>query len=380
MTENNTEIQRLKSGKKASFTGILVNLLLFAIKIVIGISSKSVAIAADAVNNLTDAASSGVSLIGFNIAAKPADDEHPFGHGRMEDISALIVAVIVTALAIDLGKSAIEKIISPSEVKISIVQCIFLLFTVFMKFFLFVYFRHVGKKIDSLSLQGAAFDSLSDILGTTMVLASIGIGYLWDVKLDGYAGLIVAGIILKGGIGLIKETVEPLLGGCPDHELVVKMKETLMSNPAIHGVHDIILHSYGHNRYFATAHAELSENLSSTEAHDILEQAEINLSQQLPVTLVLHCDPFNTDNPETKEWRVRLENKLLDIDDLLKLYDFKMEREISDSEEVLHFYFHLLTPRKYLMREYEIKEILERSLAGYPFKSILHITYVNSFV
>ena len=278
MTENNTEIQRLKSGKKASFTGILVNLLLFAIKIVIGISSKSVAIAADAVNNLTDAASSGVSLIGFNIAAKPADDEHPFGHGRMEDISALIVAVIVTALAIDLGKSAIEKIISPSEVKISIVQCIFLLFTVFMKFFLFVYFRHVGKKIDSLSLQGAAFDSLSDILGTTMVLASI-------------------------GIGLIKETVEPLLGGCPDHELVVKMKETLMSNPAIHGVHDIILHSYGHNRYFATAHAELSENLSSTEAHDILEQAEINLSQQLPVTLVLHCDPFNTDNPETRTMR-----------------------------------------------------------------------------
>ena len=149
-----------------------------------------------------------------------------------------------------------------------------------------------------------------------------------------------------------------------------------MRNPQIHGVHDIILHSYGHNRYFATAHAELSENLSSTEAHDILEQAEIDLSQQLPVTLVLHCDPFNTDNPETKEWRVRLENKLLEIDDLFKLYDFKLEKENG----VLHFYFHLLTPRKYLMRENEIKSILERYLGGYPLLTELHITYVNSFV
>lgn len=374
------ETKRLKSGRNASLVGITVNIILFIIKIVIGIASKSVAVAADAFNNLTDAASSGVSLLGFNVAARPADDEHPFGHGRMEDISALIVAVIVTALALNLGKSAIEKIISPSEVNITLVQCGFLLFTVFMKLFLFIYFRHVGKKIDSLSLQGAAFDSLSDILGTVMVLLSIGASYLWDVKLDGYAGLIVAAIILKGGISLIIETAEPLMGGCPDHELVDKMKENLMQNPQIHGVHDIILHSYGHNRYFATAHAELSENLSSTEAHDILEQAEISLSQVLPITLVLHCDPFDTDNPETKQWRVRLENKLLEIDDLLKLYDFKMERSVENNEAVLHFYFHLLTPRKYLNQEEQIRNILQNSLAEYHLKTVLHITYINSFV
>ena len=369
-------IQRLHEGKKASIVGIMMNFLLFCIKVVIGVSAGSVALIADAVNNLSDAATSGVSLIGFNIAAKPADDEHPFGHGRMEDIAALIVAVLVTAIGLDFCKSAIEKIINPSEVNMNITQAGFVVLTVFFKIGLFFYFRYVGRKIESLSLQGAAFDSLSDTIGTLMVLAAAAAGSLWGLQLDGYATLVVSIIILRGGFGLIKETIEPLMGGCPDCELVEKMKKILMRNPQIHGVHDIILHSYGHNRYFATAHAELSENLSSTEAHDILEQAEINLSQQLPVTLVLHCDPFNTDNPETKEWRVRLENKLLEIDDLFKLYDFKLEKENG----VLHFYFHLLTPRKYLMRENEIKSILERYLGGYPLLTELHITYVNSFV
>lgn len=374
MAEN--DLQRLKQGKRASLVGIFVNLLLFVIKIIIGISAKSVALAADAVNNLTDAASSGVSLAGFNIAAKPADDEHPFGHGRMEDISALIVAVLVTAIGLNFAKSAIEKIISPSQVEMSLVQTGFILLTVFFKIGLFFYFRHVGRKIGSLSLQGAAFDSLSDIIGTATVLVSVWIGSIWDIQLDGYAALLVSLIILKGGVDLIKETAEPLMGGCPDREFVNEMKNILMSNPEIHGVHDIILHSYGHNRYFATAHAELSENLSSVEAHDILEQAEIDLAQKLPVTLVLHCDPFDTDNPESKEWRVRIENKLLELDDLFKLYDFKQSKE----DKTVHLYFHLLTPRKYLMRETEIQRFLERSLEDLPVKTEFHITYVNSFV
>ncbi|MBR1966584.1 MAG: cation transporter [Lentisphaeria bacterium] len=378
MSENivMTERQRLRSGRIASITGILVNLLLFVIKIVIGISAKSVALAADAVNNFTDAASSGISLLGFNIAAKPADDEHPFGHGRMEDIAALIVAVIVTAIGLDFGKSAIEKILNPSVVELNIVQTGFVLLTVFFKIGLFFYFRYVGRKIDSLSLQGAAFDSLSDILGTLTVLASVGVGYLWGWQLDGWAGLIVAIIILRGGFGLIKETVEPLLGGCPDKELVDEMKNILMENPAIHGVHDIILHSYGHNRYFATAHAELSVELSSTAAHDILEQAEIEVSQRIPVTLVLHCDPFNTDDPELKNWRVCLENKIAEIDALLKLYDFKMEK----NNDKVYFYFHLLTPRKYSGRENEILNILYKHLSGMNIKPELHVTFVNSFV
>ena len=371
-----TEIRRLKQGKTASVIGIAVNLLLFGIKIIIGISAKSVALAADAVNNLTDAASSGISLAGFNIAAKPADDEHPFGHGRMEDIAALIVAVIVTAIGLDFGKSAIEKILNPSEVSMNAVQTAFIILTVFFKIGLFFYFRHVGRKINSLSLQGAALDSLSDTLGTVLVLVSVGINYIWGLQLDGWAGLLVAFIILKGGFGLIKETVEPLMGGCPDRELVNNMRNILLENPQIKGVHDIIIHSYGRNRYFATAHAEISRDFSSAEAHDIMEQAEIDLSQKLPVTLVLHCDPFDTDNPETKEWRVRLENKLLEIDDLFKLYDFKLIQK----DDILHFHFHLLTPRKYLMHEYEIENILTRSLAGCPFKFEFHITYINSFI
>ena len=372
----NLEVSRLNQGKTASIVGIAVNLLLFGIKIVIGISAKSVALAADAVNNLTDAASSGVSLAGFNIASKPADDEHPFGHGRMEDIAALIVAVIVTAIGLDFGKSAVEKILNPSQVSLSLFQTIFILLTIFFKVGLFFYFRYVGKKINSLALQGASLDSLSDTLGTVLVLVSVGVDYLWGWHLDGWAGLLVALIILKGGFGLIKETVEPLMGGCPDRELVNSIKKILLENPDIKGVHDIIIHSYGHNRFFATAHAEMSSQHSSSEAHDILEQAETKLAQRLPVTLVLHCDPFDTDNPESKEWRVRLENKLLDIDDLFKLYDFKLVKK----DDVLHFYFHLLTPRKYLMQEKEIENILIRSLADSQCKFEFHITYINSFV
>lgn len=367
---------RLKQGKKASIVGIFVNLILFVIKIIIGVTAKSVALVADAVNNLTDAASAGVSFLGFNISSKPADDEHPFGHGRMEDVTALIVAVIVTAIGLDFGKSAIEKIISPSAVEISFVQGGFIVLTILMKLGLFFYFRHVGKKIDSLSLQGAAFDSLSDILGTGVVFLSIICSYLWGWQLDGWATLIVACIILRGGIGLVIETVNPLIGGCPDGEIVEKMKEILLADPAIHGVHDIILHSYGHDCYFATAHAELSENLSSIEAHDILEQAEINLSQQLPITLVLHCDPFDTDKPEVKEWRVKLENIFVAMDDLFKLYDFKM----SSENGVYHFYFHLLTPRKYLNQEEEIRKVLAKKLEDSGVAAELHITFVNSYV
>lgn len=375
-TTQQEKISRLQIGKRTSVVGIIVNIFLFVIKIIISISVRSVALAADAVNNLSDAASSTVSLVGFNVSAKPADDEHPFGHGRMEDISALIVAVIVTAIGIDFGKTAIEKIIAPQLVRMSLLQTGLVGITIFFKLGLFFYFRYAGKKIDSLSLQGAAFDSLSDIVGTTLVLVSVGAGYLWGLKLDGYAGLLMALIICKGGISLVKETAAPLIGGCPDHTIVDKMKQILMRNPKIHGVHDIIIHNYGHDCYFATAHAELSDDLGSIEAHDILEQAEIELARELPITLVLHCDPFDTNNPEVKQWRVRLENILASKDDLFKLYDFKMEK----IDDVLHFYFHLLTPRKYFNHESEISELLSNILQKENVKSELHITFINSFV
>lgn len=373
---NNDNTQRLKLGKQASMTGIGVNFLLFTIKIIIGISAKSMALVADAVNNFTDMATAIISLVGFNMASKPADDEHPFGHGRMEDIAALIVAVLITSIGLNFGKSGIEKILNPSAVEINLIQTLFIVLTVFFKIGLFFYFRYIGKKINSLSLCGAAFDSLSDTVGTLLVLLAFGISYFCGIQLDGYATLLVSLIILKGGFDLLKETIEPLMGSCPPAEIVEKIKQVLLTNPQIHGVHDIIIHSYGHNYYFATAHAELSEKLSCIEAHDILEQAEINLAKKLPVTLVLHGDPFKTDDPVSKIWRVRLENKLLEIDELFKLYDFKIVME----PDVVRLYFHLLTPRKYLMHENEIKAILEDYLKDFECPCELNITYINSFV
>lgn len=378
MLDGNEKIEnkRFQYGKIAAVTGIIVNSLLFGVKLIVGLLSSSVAIMADAINNLSDVASSAVALMGFNIASKPADDEHPFGHGRIEYVSALVISVIIIALGIDFLKEGVMRIFKPTAVSIDTFEIVIIILAIFAKVGLYFFYTAIGKKINSLTLKAAAFDSLSDTVSTIVVLLALLIDKFTGWQLDGYAGTIVSILIITGGIMLVKESMNPLLGEMPDHNLVSAMEKILLNNPQIHGIHDIIIHSYGPNRYFATAHAEVEQSLSSLEVHNILEQAEIELAKQLPVTLVLHCDPFDIENQEVKKWRARVENIFGQADIRLKLYDFRIE--LMDNHTVLHF--HLLIPRDYSVDKQHIYQMIGRRMREFnePYK--LKIEFINSFV
>ncbi len=338
---------RTAYGILAGWVGIFSNIVLCLVKLVIGIFSGSIAISADAVNNLSDAGSSAITLIGFKMAAKPADDEHPFGHGRIEYVAGLVVAIIIVAVGLNFLKTSFERIIHPAEVEITAVALLILLLTLPVKLWMFFFYRKVARRIDSETVHAVAFDSLSDILTTSLVILSLIVSRFTDLPVDGCAGLLVALFIVTGGIKVIREIINPLLGECPDRRIVDELKTRLMECEGIEGVHDIILHNYGPNRYFATAHAEVSPNTNAVYLHDILEAAEVEIARRLPIRLLLHCDPFSSQNPELKQWRTRTEDIIGALDPNMQVYDFRL----AEQENRPHIEFSLLIPRKYSRAE-----------------------------
>ena len=338
---------RTAYGILTGWAGIVANLLLCTVKLAIGVISGSIAISADAVNNLSDAGSSAITLIGFKMAAKPADDEHPFGHGRIEYVAGLVVAIIIVAVGLNFLKTSFERILHPEGIEITAGALLILLLTLPVKLWMFFFYRKVADRIDSETVRAVAFDSLSDILTTSLVILSLVVSRFTDFPVDGSAGLLVALFIVIGGIKVIREIINPLLGECPDRRLVEELKKRLMECEGIKGVHDIILHNYGPNRYFATAHAEVSPNTNAVYLHDILEAAEVKIAQALPIRLLLHCDPFSSQNPELKRWRTRTEDIIGALDPNMQVYDFRLAEEMNHP----HIEFSLLVPRKYSRAE-----------------------------
>ncbi len=349
--KNNKDITsppvRTAYGILTGWVGILSNLVLCLVKLGIGIFSGSIAISADAVNNLSDAGSSAITLIGFKMAAKPADDEHPFGHGRIEYVAGLVVAIIIVAVGLNFLKTSFERILHPAEITITTTALLILLLTLPVKLWMFFFYRKVARRIGSETIHAVAFDSLSDILTTSLVILSLIVSRFTDLPVDGCAGLLVALFIVIGGLKVIREIINPLLGECPDHRLVDALKEQLLKCEGIKGVHDIILHNYGPNRYFATAHAEVSPDANAVYLHDILEAAEVKIAQSLPIRLLLHCDPFSSQNPELKLWRTRTEDIIGTLDPNMQVYDFRL----AEQGKQLHIEFSLLVPRKYSRAE-----------------------------
>ncbi len=364
---------RLTYGVMTGVVGITVNLLLFAVKLTAGLLAGSIAIAADAVNNLSDAGSAIITLAGFKISSRPADSGHPFGHGRMEYVAGVVVSVIILAVGFDFLKESVSRIISPSPVQAGGIVLAIIAGTILLKGWLFLFYRKIGKKIDSEVIRAAALDSLSDMLGTSVVLGAVFASRYTDFPVDGCAGTLVALVLLTGGLKVLKETTDPLLGECPDPELVDKLKACLLANKGIRGVHDIILHNYGPNRYFATAHAEVAMEGDLLEIHDMLEAAEVEVSKKLPIHLLLHCDPYDIKNPQVKEWRVRMEDVTAEFDPKFKLYDFRMP-----APHVLHF--HLLIPRNYKHSGDEILQILTERMKKYDPELELKIEFLNSYI
>ena len=315
---------RYAYGKTAGAIGIVTNLLLFAAKIAVGILSGSITVVADAINNLSDAGSSIITLLGFKISAKPADEEHPFGHARFEYVSGLIVAFIVVAIGLMLGKSSVEKIIAPTPLSFSAVTFLVLGAAILTKLFLALLYYDFGKAISSDALKASAADSRNDVIATCSVLVAGFIYYFSGLNLDGYMGVAVSLFILISGIKLVKETVDPLLGTPPSKDLVKEIKEKLLAYDGVLGIHDLMLHSYGATQIFASVHVEVDAEVDALISHDLVDNIEREVFAALNVHLSVHTDPVAANNPESDRLQAKVTQTLLALNPNLSLHDFRM--------------------------------------------------------
>lgn len=304
--------------------GIGLNLLLFAGKLLAGILSRSIAVTADAVNNLSDAGSSVVTLLGFKLAAQAPDRDHPFGHGRMEYVSGLVVSMVILLMGVELGKTSAEKILHPQPVDFSPVVVFILAASILVKLYMALYNRSVGKKISSAAMGAASADSLSDCLATGAVLLGILAGHFWNVQIDGWCGSAVAVFILWSGFTAARDTVNPLLGQPPSPEFVAQIHELVRTHPEIIGVHDLIVHDYGPGRRILSLHAEVPASGDILELHDVVDGLERELNEELGCLATIHMDPVVNDGGLTAETRERVAAMVRIIDPGIGIHDFRL--------------------------------------------------------
>lgn len=318
------EYVRNKYGYLAGVVGILMNFLLFGFKLVIGLLTSSIAVMADAFNNLSDMASSIVTIIGFKLSSVPPDEEHPFGHGRLEYISALVVAFMVMLVGVQFIKSSFERILNPVPIKFEIIPFIILFVSILIKIWLSRFNNFIGKKIDSSALKAAALDAMGDVVTSSCVVLSFLAAKFTSIPIDGYVGIVVALLILYAGFSLVKDTINPLLGEAPDEELVNSIIDGLMSYDMVIGVHDLIIHNYGVGKSIASIHAEIPSDKDILDIHEIIDTAERELSEKLKIYLVIHMDPVNVQDEEIYETRQELEDMLKQNPYILSIHDFRI--------------------------------------------------------
>ena len=329
--KNNENIKdpkvRNNYGNLGGIVGIIINFMLFLIKFFVGMLVGSIAISADAFNNLSDAGSSIITIIGFKMANKPADAEHPFGHGRIEYLSALIVAFLVMLVGVQFIKASIDRIFNPTVVTFELVPFILLLISIGFKVWLSTFNKYIGNKINSSALKAAAADSLGDVFTSSTVVISFLISKFTTFPIDGYIGVFVALAILYAGFGLVKETLNPLLGEAPDPELVNDICEKVLSYPLISGVHDLIVHNYGPGRIIASLHAEIPSDVDIMEIHNTIDMAEREVSRDLNIHLVIHMDPICVITDEIKETWDYVEKVLRRYPEIKSMHDFRIVGE-----------------------------------------------------
>ena len=368
------EKRRARCGRLAGWVGIICNILLSAGKFIAGNLSGSVSITADALNNFSDASSSLISLIGFQLSEKRPDAEHPYGHARYEYISGFVVAILIIVIGIELLRSGIERIITPQPVDFSIVSMVVMLVSIAVKFGMMIFDRSMGRRIDSKTLIAAAADSRNDCIVTAAVLAAGILSHRTGVQLDGVMAVLVAGFILFSGAGLVRDTMDPLLGNAPSSEMVGKIREKILSYPGVLGTHDLIVHDYGHGRKFATVHVEMAAENDVIKSHEIIDDIERDFLRE-GINMLVHFDPVVTDGSATGEVRRELDRIVRLIDSRLSIHDLRLmncgERTIA--------YFDVVAPKELGMNESELREEISRFAAQkYP-DMRCEITLDNSF-
>lgn len=315
---------RERYGVVAGVVCMIANILLCSTKFAIGVIAGSVAIQADAVNNLSDVGSSAVVIFGAKAANKPADSEHPYGHARMEYIVSLGIAFVIMIVGVSLGRESIEKIISPEPVDFSVGTLAVLTMSILVKLWMGSFTAKIGRAIDSQTMAAAAKDSLSDVVSTGVILLSCIACMIWDINIDGYMGVLAALFVLYSGVGIIKDTIGPLLGERPDKELVDKLASRILSYDGITGIHDIMVHDYGPGRIIATAHAEVSDKSDILKIHETIDLAERETNASMGVMLTLHLDPVETDNCELDKARSIVGSVISEIPEILSMHDLRM--------------------------------------------------------
>lgn len=324
--KNNTDSPAVRTNYAmlASITGIVVNILLFSGKLAVGLLAYSVAIVADAFNNMSDAGSSVVTMLGFRMSSKHADKKHPLGHGRFEYISAFIVDIIIIFVGIELFKSSVEKIITPGATAIADATLILLAVAIVVKVWLFFFYGKIAKIINSQAIKAASLDSISDVVATTLVLVSALISRYTDVHIDGWAGIIVAGFILFTGIKAAKETIDLLLGASPDKEMVAKIQKFVQKYPDVVGIHDVMIHDYGPGKQIVTFHAEVSSESDFCYIHDVIDTIERDMEKDLNCIVTIHLDPIVVNDERINQMREFILQTVKEIDPELSIHDFRM--------------------------------------------------------
>ena len=342
--------------------GIVLNLLLSAGKFIAGVLTGSIAVTADAFNNLSDAGSSVVTLVGFRMAAKRADDDHPFGHGRIEYLSGLAVAVAILVVGLELAKSSLEKVLHPVEVAFSWLSVGILCASILVKLWMFFFNRNLSRRIGSAAMMATATDSLSDAAATSAVLLGTLVGHFADLYIDGWVGVLVAVFILRAGWGAAKDTLDPLLGQSPDPELVRGIQETVLGRPEIVGMHDLVVHDYGPGRCMASLHAEVPMDADILVIHDIIDNLERELRRKLGVEVVIHMDPIAVGDPRTDALKAQVTELVRRIDPDMTIHDFRM----TAGPEHTNLIFDVAVPYHCRLEDEQVQEAIGAAVKALP--------------
>ncbi len=349
---------RLSYGRMAGVVGIVCNLLLAASKLAVGLFSGSISIAADAVNNLSDTASSVITLAGFRMASKPADKEHPFGHARFEYIAGLSVAILIMVIGIELAKSSFARILSPAPVRYNAVALAVLGLSILVKLWMALFNRNIGRRIDSPALIATFADSRNDVIATAAVLAAAAVAWATGLSLDGWMGLAVAAFVLVSGALLVRDTLSPLLGEAPAPELVKYVGDKIKSYSGVLGTHDLIVHDYGPGRRFASAHVEMSSEQDVMHSHDTIDNIEQDFLQNDNIHLIIHYDPVETGDEAVNTARGFAARAVAAIDSRMTIHDFRM----VDGPTHTNYIFDVVAPVEMELDEDALREQIETAL------------------
>lgn len=365
---------RGRYGILSGCAGIVVNVILFLAKFLVGTVTNSIAITADAVNNLSDAGSCAVTVFGFKMSSKPADADHPFGHGRIEYITAMVVSFIVLFMGFELLTQSIDKIRNPEDVTFNLVGAIIIAVSIFGKLWLALFNRKLGKKINSPAMTAVVADSLSDIAATSVTLIALVLSNFFpSLHIDGWLGIIVAGFVLKAGYGIFKETLNSLIGEPPTKETVEKLEVKILSYEHVTGIHDLILHNYGPDKFFGSVHVEMPSDFDVLYSHDIIDNIERDVMAEFGILLSIHYDPVEVNNARVNELKIIAESAVKRISEELSIHDFR----VVDGPSHTNLIFDVVVPRKFSLSNDDLMAEISSEISknGTNFFAVMNIEY-----